>query len=83
MATADQALPQGTVTPAGTLPRVKSFRVVGVFEIGMFEFDNGLSLITRMCFRQLDLAHFDALIWPTPGDIDSCTTACAGAVVTV
>ncbi len=38
-------VPQGTVTPAGALPRVKSFRVVGVFEVGMFEFDNGLSLI--------------------------------------
>ena len=37
--------PQGTVTPAGTLPRVKSFRVVGIFEIGMFEFDSGLALI--------------------------------------
>ena len=37
--------PQGTVTPAGTLPRVKSFKVVGIFEIGMFEFDNGLALI--------------------------------------
>jgi lipoprotein-releasing system permease protein len=37
--------PQGTVTPAGTLPRVKSFRVVGVFEIGMFEFDSGLALV--------------------------------------
>src|SRR5207302_5547039 len=38
-------IPQGTVTPAGTLPRVKSFRVVGVFEIGMYEFDSGLALI--------------------------------------
>ena len=38
-------VPQGTVTPAGTLPRIKSFRVVGVFEIGMYEFDNGLSLV--------------------------------------
>jgi len=38
-------VPQGTVTPAGTLPRIKSFRVVGIFEIGMYEFDNGLSLI--------------------------------------
>ena len=37
--------PQGMVTPAGTLPRVKSFRVVGVFEIGMYEFDSGLALI--------------------------------------
>jgi lipoprotein-releasing system permease protein len=38
-------IPQGTVTPAGALPRVKSFRIVGVFEVGMFEFDNGLALI--------------------------------------
>ena len=37
--------PQGTITPAGTLPRVKSFKVVGIFEVGMFEFDSGLALI--------------------------------------
>jgi lipoprotein-releasing system permease protein len=37
--------PQGTVTPAGTIPRVKTLRVVGVFEIGMFEFDSGLALM--------------------------------------
>jgi lipoprotein-releasing system permease protein len=38
-------VPQGIVTPAGMLPRVKSFKVVGIFEIGMFEFDSGLALI--------------------------------------
>jgi lipoprotein-releasing system permease protein len=37
--------PQGTMTPAGTLPRLKSFRVVGVFEVGMYEFDSGLALV--------------------------------------
>ncbi len=37
--------PQGMVTPAAILPRVKQFRVVGVFEAGMFEFDSGLALI--------------------------------------
>ena len=37
--------PQGTVTPAGMLPRLKSFHVVGIFEVGMFEFDSGLALI--------------------------------------
>jgi len=37
--------PQGTMTPAGTLPRLKSFRVAGVFEVGMYEFDSGLALI--------------------------------------
>jgi lipoprotein-releasing system permease protein len=37
--------PQGTVTPAGALPRIKSFKVSGIFEVGMFEFDSGLALI--------------------------------------
>jgi lipoprotein-releasing system permease protein len=37
--------PQGLVTPAAILPRVKQFRVVGIFEAGMFEFDSGLALI--------------------------------------
>lgn len=38
-------VPQGTVTPAGVVPRLKSFRVVGIFEVGMYEYDSGLALI--------------------------------------
>jgi lipoprotein-releasing system permease protein len=37
--------PQGLVTPAAVLPRIKQFKVTGVFEVGMFEFDSGLALI--------------------------------------
>ena len=37
--------PQGLVTPAAVLPRLKQFNVTGVFEVGMFEFDSGLALI--------------------------------------
>lgn len=37
--------PQGTVTPAGIVPRVRSFTVVGIFEVGMYEYDAGLALI--------------------------------------
>jgi lipoprotein-releasing system permease protein len=37
--------PQGVVTPAGVVPRLKTFNVVGIFEVGMFEYDNGLALI--------------------------------------
>ena len=37
--------PEGQVTPAGILPRLKQFRVVGIFEIGMFEYDSGMALI--------------------------------------
>ena len=37
--------PQGQVTPAGIVPRLKQFKLVGTFESGYFEFDNGLALI--------------------------------------
>ena len=37
--------PQGSITPAGMMPRLKQFRVVGMFEIGMAPYDNSLALI--------------------------------------
>ncbi len=37
--------PQGQVTPAGILPRLKQFTVVGVFEVGMSVYDSGLALV--------------------------------------
>ena len=37
--------PQGQFTPAGMLPRLKQFRVAGIFEIGMAPYDNALALI--------------------------------------
>ena len=37
--------PQGQFTPAGMLPRLKQFHVVGIFEIGMSPYDNALALI--------------------------------------
>jgi lipoprotein-releasing system permease protein len=37
--------PQASVTPAGILPRLKRFDVVGLFKAGMYEYDRGLALI--------------------------------------
>ncbi len=37
--------PQGMVTPAALLPRLKQFRVVGIFEAGMYEYDASLALV--------------------------------------
>ena len=37
--------PQGNITPAGVMPRIKQFTVTGIFEAGMFEYDSGLALI--------------------------------------
>lgn len=36
--------PTGAVGPMGLLPRVKPFRVAGIFEVGMFEYDSNLVL---------------------------------------
>jgi lipoprotein-releasing system permease protein len=37
--------PQGTATPTGVVPRMRRFRVVGLFDSGMYEFDRGLALV--------------------------------------
>lgn len=37
--------PQANVTPVGVLPRLRRFTVVGVFEVGMHQFDRSLALV--------------------------------------
>lgn len=37
--------PQGQFTPTGMVPRLKQFRVVGIFQVGMYEYDSALALI--------------------------------------
>ena len=50
------AAPEGQITPAGTIPRLKAFTVVGVFEAGHYEFDSGMAFIhlsdAQKFFRQ-------------------------------
>ncbi len=38
-------VPQANVTPAGVMPRLRRFNVVGIFEAGMFEYDSTLALV--------------------------------------
>ncbi len=37
--------PQITSTPAGILPRLRRFTVIGIFKVGMFEYDRNLALV--------------------------------------
>ena len=39
--------PKGAATAFGTVPRIKSFTVVGLFEVGMYEYDNSFVYIGR------------------------------------
>jgi lipoprotein-releasing system permease protein len=36
--------PVGKIGPLGMLPKIKQFRIVGIFEVGMFEYDSNLVL---------------------------------------
>lgn len=38
-------VPNGQVTPAGLLPRLRRFTVVGIFNAGMYEYDSSLALM--------------------------------------
>lgn len=37
--------PQATITPVGTMPRLKRFRVSGIFEVGMGDYDRGIAIV--------------------------------------
>ncbi len=37
--------PAGEIGPLGMLPKIKSFKVVGIFEVGMFEYDSNLVVV--------------------------------------
>ena len=49
--------PQGAVTAFGTIPRIKSFEVAAIFEVGMYEYDNSylyIPLADAQAYFQLD-----------------------------
>ncbi len=38
--------PAGAMTPAGAVPRIAAFRVSGVFELGMYEYDSSIAFMS-------------------------------------
>ena len=38
--------PQANFSPAGVLPRLRRFRVAGIFEVGMYEYDRNVALVS-------------------------------------
>jgi len=38
--------PSGPLTPMGVIPRIKTCRVVGIFDTGMFEYDSSLAYVS-------------------------------------
>jgi lipoprotein-releasing system permease protein len=37
--------PQANFSPAGVLPRLRRFKISGIFEVGMYEYDRGVALV--------------------------------------
>ncbi|HEX4111949.1 MAG TPA: lipoprotein-releasing ABC transporter permease subunit [Stellaceae bacterium] len=37
--------PNGNVTAFGTMPRIKTYKIVGVFDLGMYQYDNNMILM--------------------------------------
>lgn len=46
-------LPEATVTPAGVMPRLRRFSVVGTFEMGMYEYDRSTAFVHMEDARRL------------------------------
>jgi lipoprotein-releasing system permease protein len=38
--------PEGTLSPMGLIPRSRRFRVVGIFRLGLYEFDSGYAFLS-------------------------------------
>ncbi|MGH8326917.1 MAG: ABC transporter permease, partial [Steroidobacteraceae bacterium] len=53
--------PQGVATPTGVMPRMRRFRVTGLFHSGMYEYDRGLALVS--------LADAARLFGLAPGEV--------------
>ncbi|BDD87845.1 lipoprotein-releasing ABC transporter permease subunit [Desulfofustis limnaeus] len=53
--------PSGPLTPMGVIPKIKTCRVVGIFESGMFEYDSSLAYMSLPAVQQFlesgDIAH--------------------------
>jgi lipoprotein-releasing system permease protein len=71
--------PQGAATPFGTVPRIKAYKVVGIFDAGLYDYNNNVVFmplpaaqvffqkpdgITGIEIRVTDPDHVDALAAP-------------------
>jgi lipoprotein-releasing system permease protein len=52
--------PHGSLSPMGMMPRTRRLTVVGIFSLGLFEFDSAYGFVTMpVAERLLDKAHAD------------------------
>ena len=59
--------PKGNVTAFGSVPRVRAYKVVGLFDIGMYEYDSGFIFMplgaAQTYFRMPEkISHFEVML---------------------
>ena len=63
--------PDGTTTAIGRLPRMKSYKIVGLFEVGMYEYDSGFIYMplpaAQLFFRLPDQVNAVEVFVDDPG----------------
>lgn len=71
--------PEGDVTPIGTTPRVKSYPIVAIFEVGMSEYDGSIVYMplaeSQLYFNQENVAQSIEVYVDRPDDVDSLKAA--------
>ncbi len=71
--------PRGTITPLGTSPRVKSYPVVAIFEIGMAEYDSTYVFMplseAQLYFNSPDKAQAIEVYLDNPDNVDAMRDA--------
>jgi lipoprotein-releasing system permease protein len=76
--------PQGTDTAFGTMPRIKSYHVVAVFDVGMYEYDNSFiyaPLAAAQLFFQVPQAVTDLEVFVVdPDRVRGISARIAGAL---
>ena len=67
--------PEGDVTPMGVNPRVKSYTVSGLFEVGMSEYDSGIIFMpleeAQLYFNAEGIVQSIELFVENPDDVDA------------
>ena len=75
--------PQTTVTAFGSIPRLKSFQIAGVFQVGMFEYDSTFVFMplqaAQVFFRMGDAASGIEIFIDKPDDVLDYRDKVAGA----
>jgi lipoprotein-releasing system permease protein len=66
--------PRGNTTVMGTVPRVKSFRIAGLFEVGMYEYDSSFVYLpldqAQQFFRTGEGVNAIEMFVANPDDVD-------------